>query len=87
MIYALIGALSMLSILMAIGITRPRKTDLSTWCLFYVLIAVSFDLITAVALILQNQQMIETLLGVAAGAATGLAFHVWSDMKEIDHPH
>ena len=87
MIHALIGALLMLSILIAIGITRPRGTDLSTWCLFYVLIAVAFDIVTVVVLILQNQQMIETLLGVAAGAATGLAFHVWSDMKEIDHHH
>lgn len=87
MIHALIGALLMLFILVAIGITQPRKTDLSTWCLFYVLIALSFDIVTVVALILKNQQMIETLLGVAAGAATGLAFHVWSDMKKIDHSH
>lgn len=88
MLHALIGAIGMLSILVAIGITRPRRTDLSTWCLHYVIIAVSFDIVTVVALILQNQLMIETLLGVAAGAATGLAFHVWSDMKEVGHsPH
>lgn len=60
---------------------------LSTWCWIYIIIAVLFDAFTVVAVILQNSQLIEILLGVAAGSATSLAYHVWKDMREATHEH
>jgi hypothetical protein len=44
---------------------------------------VAFDILTATAIILDNNLLIEGLLGVAAGSATSLAYHVWKEIKEF----
>jgi hypothetical protein len=46
-----------------------------------------FDFFTVLAVLLQSSQLIEILLGVAAGSATSLAYHVWKDMHEMGHEH
>jgi len=47
-----------------------------TWCSLYLAIAVVFDGLVVVAFAYQHVELIETLLGISAGAATGLAIHV-----------
>jgi predicted MFS family arabinose efflux permease len=75
-IYALAGAVIMFSVLLVIGINQPRKMSVMIWCVFYVVIAVTFDVLVIVALLYQYAVLIELILGVSAGAATGLAIHV-----------
>ncbi|MGQ9538393.1 MAG: hypothetical protein ACUVTE_02240 [Candidatus Bathycorpusculaceae bacterium] len=85
MFNVLIPALAILAVLSVIGISRPRKMRLSTWCWMYISIAISFDVLTFVAVVFRNTQLIEILLGIAAGSATSLAYHVWKDMRETEH--
>ena len=66
----------MLCVLIAIGITQPRKTSIVVWCFLYLAIAVVFDGLVVVALLYQHVELSQLLLGVSAGAATGLAIHV-----------
>ena len=87
LIHILISALVILAVLSAVGISRPRNMKMSTWCWIYIAIAVSFDLLTAIAVIFKNAWLIEVLVGVAAGSATSLAYHVWKDMRELDEHH
>jgi len=87
MLNVLVPAVIIFLFLASVGISRPRKMKLSTWCWIYIVIAVMFDVFTVVAVLLQNTQLIEILLGVAAGSATSLAYHVWKDMREIGHEH
>ncbi len=76
LIYALIGALVMLFILIVIGITQPRRTSIMNWCFLYLAIAVIFDGLVVVALAYEHAELIQLLLGGSAGAATGLGIHV-----------
>lgn len=76
MIYALIGALVMFCVLIVIGITHPRGTSIVVWCFLYLGIAVVFDGLVVMALLYQHVELSQLLLGVSAGAATGLAIHV-----------
>ena len=76
MIYALVGALAMLAVLIGIGITQPRGTSTLVWCFLYLVIAVVFDGFVVAALLFQNTVLIEFLLGLSMGAATGLGVHV-----------
>ena len=76
MIYALTGALVMYCILVVIGITQPRGTSIRVWCFLYLAIAAVFDGLVVVALLYQHVDLTQMLLGVSAGAATGLALHV-----------
>ncbi|MEM2911441.1 MAG: hypothetical protein QW146_02930 [Candidatus Bathyarchaeia archaeon] len=87
MFNVLVSAVIIFLFLAVIGISRPRKMKLSTWCWVYIAIAVLFDVFTVVAVIFRNTQLIEVLLGVAAGSATSLAYHVWKDMKDFGHDH
>ncbi|MGB9959907.1 MAG: hypothetical protein ACPLKQ_05245 [Candidatus Bathyarchaeales archaeon] len=87
MLNVLIPAVAVFLFLASIGISRPRKMKLSTWCWIYIVIAVMFDVFTVVAVLLQNSQLIEILLGVAAGSATSLAYHVWKDIREMGNEH
>jgi uncharacterized membrane protein YhaH (DUF805 family) len=87
MLNVLIPAVAVFLFLASIGISRPRKMKLSTWCWIYIVIAVMFDFFTVLAVLLQSSQLIEILLGVAAGSATSLAYHVWKDMHEMGHEH
>jgi len=83
-IYALIGFLIMLGVLVGIGINQPRGTSVKTWCYGYLAIAVVFDLLVVFALLngAQYVWLINLLLGLSAGAATGLAIHVAHHISE-----
>jgi high-affinity Fe2+/Pb2+ permease len=85
-IYALIGAVVMLVVLVGIGINQPRGTSIKTWCYGYLAISVVFDILVVLVLINQNAPqyapLTETLLGLSAGAATGLAIHVTHHVSE-----
>ncbi|MCX8153561.1 MAG: hypothetical protein N3E52_03905 [Candidatus Bathyarchaeota archaeon] len=76
MLYTLIGFLIMFGALAGIGITKPRGTSIKMWCYGYLAIAIIFDILVIIALLNQYSWLTETLLGLAAGAATGLAIHV-----------
>jgi hypothetical protein len=86
MIYALIGALAMLGVMVGIGINQPRGTSIKTWCYGYLAISIVFDILVVLALVNQNAPeyawLTETLLGLSAGAATGLAIHVAHHISE-----
>jgi hypothetical protein len=81
-IYALIGAVIMLVVLVGIGINQPRGTSIKTWCYGYLVIALIFDGLVILALVNQYAPLVETLLGLSAGAATGLAIHVAHHISE-----
>jgi hypothetical protein len=85
-IYALIGFLAMLGVMVGIGINQPRGTSIKTWCYGYLAIAVVFDILVVLALVNQTAPeyawLTEILLGLSAGAATGLAFHVAHHISE-----
>jgi hypothetical protein len=83
-IYALIGFLVMLGVLVGIGINQPRGTSIKTWCYGYLAIAIVFDLLVVFALLngAQYTWLTNLLLGLSAGAATGLAIHVAHHISE-----
>jgi hypothetical protein len=76
MIYALVGFLVMFGMLIGIGINQPRGTSMKTWCYGYLAISIVFDILVVFALYFQVGEITELLLGLSAGAATGLAIHV-----------
>lgn len=86
-IYALIGFVIMLGVLVGIGINQPRGTSVKTWCYGYLAIAIIFDLLVVFALLNSTQYtwLTNLLLGLSAGAATGLAIHVAHHISEEDH--
>jgi hypothetical protein len=81
-IYALIGFLIMLGVLVGIGINQPRGTSIKMWCYGYLAISIIFDILVVLALLNQYAWLTETLLGLSAGAATGLAIHVAHHISE-----
>jgi hypothetical protein len=83
-IYALIGFLAMLGVLVGIGINQPRGTSVKVWCYGYLAIAVIFDLLVVLALLngAQYAWLTNLLLGLSAGAATGLGIHVAHHISE-----
>ena len=90
MIYALIGFLIMFGVLVGIGINQPRGTSVKTWCYGYLAISIGFDVLVVFALLNASQYVWLTnlLLGLSAGAATGLAIHVAHHISEEDeHGH
>jgi hypothetical protein len=66
----------MLGVLVVVGITQPRGTSIIVWCSLYLVTAVFFDGLVILTLVYQYTVLAETILGVSAGAATGLAIHV-----------
>jgi len=84
-IYALIGALVMLGVLVGIGINQPRGTSIKMWCYGYLAISIVFDILVVLALTNQYAPLTATLLGLSAGAATGLGIHVTHHISEEDH--
>jgi hypothetical protein len=86
LIYALIGFFIMLGVMVGIGINQPRGTSIKTWCYGYLAISVVFDILVVLALLNQSVPeyawLTETLLGLSAGAATGLAVHVAHHISE-----
>ena len=85
-VYALVGFLIMFGLLAGIGINKPRGISVKTWCFGYLGISIGFDLLVIVALagIPQFSWLTNLLLGLSAGAATGLALHVAHHITEED---
>ena len=72
----------MLGIMIGIGINQPRGTSIKSWCYGYLAISVFFDILVIFALFYQVSWLTELLLGLSAGAATGLAIHVAHHISE-----
>ena len=74
----------MFGMLAGIGINQPRGTSIKMWCYGYLAIAVGFDLLVVLVLVNSSQYVWLTnlLLGLSAGAATGLAIHVAHHISE-----
>jgi len=88
LIYALIGFLIMFGVLVGIGINQPRGTSVKTWCYGYLAISIIFDVLVVVALLNSYAWLTNLLLGLSAGAATGLGIHVAHHISEEDeHGH
>ena len=90
LVYALAGFLIMLGMLVGIGINKPRGLSVKQWCYGYLGISVVFDLLVVLALVGASQftWLTNLLLGLSAGAATGLAIHVAHHISEEDeHEH
>ncbi len=89
-IFALAGFVVMLGIMVAIGINQPRGSSMRTWCFGYLAISVVFDVLVVFGLLFQVSWLTELLLGLSAGAATGLAIHVAHHINEFgedrEHP-
>ena len=83
-IFALIGFLIMFGMLAGIGINQPRGISVKMWCYGYLAISVGFDLLIVLVLVNSSQYVWLTnlLLGLSAGAATGLAIHVAHHISE-----
>jgi hypothetical protein len=86
-IYALVGFLIMLGMLGGIGINKPRGMSVKMWCVGYLAVALGFDAFVVLGLVGQYPWLNNLLLGLSAGAATGLAVHVMHHINEEDvHP-
>ncbi len=83
-IFALIGFLIMFGMLAGIGINQPRGISVKMWCYGYLAISIGFDLLVVLVLVNSSQYVWLTnlLLGLSAGAATGLAIHVAHHISE-----
>ncbi len=87
LVYALVGFLIMLGILGGIGINKPRGMSVKMWCVGYLVVAIGFDIVVVVGLVGQYVWLTNLLLGLSAGAATGLAIHVMHHINEEgEHP-
>ncbi|MCL2173363.1 MAG: hypothetical protein LBH62_05455 [Nitrososphaerota archaeon] len=87
LVYALIGFLIMFGILGGIGINKPRGMSVKLWCIGYLAVAIGFDILVILALVSKYSPLINLLIGLSAGAATGLAIHVMHHINEEDaHP-
>lgn len=88
-IYAVVGFLVMFGYLVGIGINKPRGMSFKTWCFGYLGVSVVFDLLVIIALVglPQLTWLTDLLLGLSAGAATGLAFHVAHHIQEGEGEH
>ena len=87
LVFALIGFLVMLGVLVGIGINQPRGTSVKTWCYGYLAIAIVFDLLVVFAILsgVEYAWLTNLLLGLSAGAATGLGIHVALHISEENH--
>jgi len=86
-IYTLIGFLVMFGLLGGIGINKPRGMSVKMWCAGYLAVALVFDALVVLGLVRQYAPLNNLLLGLSAGAATGLAIHVMHHINEEDaHP-
>jgi hypothetical protein len=83
-VYALVGFLIMFGYLGGIGINKPRGMSVKTWCIGYLAMALVFDAIAVVGLVEGYNWLTYLLVGLSAGAATGLAIHVMHHINEED---
>jgi hypothetical protein len=81
-VYALVGFLIMLGILGGIGINKPRGMSVKMWCVGYLAVALGFDVLVVIGLVGQFSWLTNLLVGLSAGAATGLAIHVMHHINE-----
>jgi len=81
-IFALAGFLVMLGILGGIGIEKPRGMSGKMWCIGYLVVALVFDALVVLGLVGQLGWLNNLLIGLSAGAATGLAIHVMHHINE-----
>lgn len=87
LVYALVGFLIMLGILGGIGINKPRGMSVKMWCVGYLVVAIGFDILAVLGLVGGHTWLNYLLIGLSAGAATGLAIHVMHHINEEDaHP-
>ena len=87
LIFALVGFLVMLGMLGGIGINKPRGMSVKMWCVGYLAVALGFDVLAIIGLIGSLTWLTYLLVGLSAGAATGLALHVMHHINEEDaHP-
>ena len=86
-IYAAVGFLIMFGILGTIGIEKPRGMSVKMWCVGYLAVAVVFDALVVFGLVGNYAFLNDLLIGLSAGAATGLALHVMHHINEENvHP-
>ena len=81
-IYALVGFLIMFGVLGSIGIEKPRGMSVKMWCVGYLVVAVVFDVLVVFGLVRNYAPLNDLLIGLSAGAATGLALHVMHHINE-----
>jgi len=81
-IYALVGFLIMFGVLGGIGIEKPRGMSVKMWCVGYLAVAVVFDGLVVFGLVGNYAPLNDLLIGLSAGAATGLAIHVMHHINE-----
>jgi hypothetical protein len=81
-IFALIGFLIMIGVLGGIGIEKPRGMSVKMWCVGYLAVALVFDALVVLGLVGQLGWLNNLLIGLSAGAATGLAIHVMHHINE-----
>lgn len=81
-IYTLIGFLIMLGLLGGIGINKPRGMSVKMWCVGYLAVALGFDVLVVLGIVGNYAPLNNLLLGLSAGAATGLAIHVMHHINE-----
>ena len=84
LIYALVGFLIMFGILGGIGINKPRGMSIKMWCVGYLTVAIGFDILVVLGLVSNIAPLNNLLIGLSAGAATGLALHVMHHINEED---
>ena len=84
LIFALIGFLIMLGMLGGIGINKPRGMSVKMWCVGYLAVTLGFDALAVVGLLGGYTWLTYLLVGLSAGAATGLAIHVMHHINEED---
>ena len=87
LILALVGFLIMLGYLGGIGINKPRGMSVKMWCAGYLGVAIVFDILAVIGMVFGYTWLTYLLVGLSAGAATGLALHVAHHInEENEHP-
>lgn len=81
-VYTIIGFLIMFGFLSLIGINKPRGMSVKMWCVGYLAVALVFDALVVLGLVGDYAPLNDLLLGLSAGAATGLAIHVMHHIGE-----
>jgi hypothetical protein len=72
----------MFGFLSVIGINKPRGMSVKMWCVGYLAVALVFDSLVVFGLVGNYAPLNDLLLGLSAGAATGLAIHVTHHIGE-----
>ena len=83
-IFAVIGFIVMFGYLGGIGINKPRGMSVKMWCVGYLAMALVFDVLVVLGLVGNYAPLNDLLIGLSAGAATGLAIHVMHHINEED---